>query len=85
MAEAKNSCFYKVIEGALIGMQKFFCCVLSNRSNWLGYVMGAGMGVFLGAFQQMTTPLDVDLQPANVPMKTTFMNEVLTFSSHQYF
>ena len=58
VAEAKNSCFYKVIEGALIG-----------------YVMGAGMGVFLGAFQQMTTPLDVDLQPANVPMKTTFMNE----------
>lgn len=41
--------------------------------------MGAGMGVFLGAFQQMTTPLDVDLQPANVPMKTTFMNEVLIF------
>lgn len=85
MAEAKNSCFYKVIEGALIGMQKSLYCALANRSNWIGYVMGAGMGVFLGAFQQMTTPLDVDLQPANVPMKTTFMNEVSTFSSHRCF
>ena len=33
VAEAKNSCFYKVIEGALIGMQKFLCCALAHRSN----------------------------------------------------